>query len=554
MLLRDLLNKVDIIACVTDLDMQITGVSCDSRAVRKGELFVAIKGFKSDGHDFIKQAIDNGAVCVLSERIPESDNSKAATTGVPYVVTADTRKSLALVAAAWYGYPAEKLKVVGVTGTNGKTTVTNLIKHMIEICGEDKVGLIGTNMNMIGDKELPTAFTTPESIEIHRLLAQMVDEGCRYAVMEVSSHAISLSRVYGITFEVGAFTNLTNDHLDFHSSLADYAGVKSKLFSNCRTSAINLDDEYADMMISSASDRVMTFAIDDDKADLVAKSVKLHRDKVTFCALTLSDLYRVELRIPGLFSVYNALTAISVMLLLGQDIESIITALKTCTGVKGRAEVVPTEQEYSVIIDYAHTPDALRNIINTVRGFAKGRVVTLFGCGGDRDSSKRPLMGKVVSELSDFVIVTSDNPRTEAPGKIIEDILQGMKETETPYFVIENRREAMQWALINSQPGDTLILAGKGHETYQIIGKEKTHFDEREVVRDILAEISKAPSPEESSPEELPIEESSPEELSADEQLPEEDLTVVSLQEESFEKETEAKKTSLKEQPGDKQC
>ena len=544
MLLRDLLNKVDIIACTADLDMQINGVCCDSRAVRKGELFVAIKGFQSDGHDYITQAIDNGAACVLCEKVPE-----AAAQGGPYVLTADTRKSLALAAAAWYGYPAEKLKIIGVTGTNGKTTVTNLIKHMIEISGDAKVGLIGTNMNMIGDKQLPTAFTTPESIEIHRLLAQMVDEGCRYAVMEVSSHAISLSRVYGITFEAGAFTNLTNDHLDYHSSLADYAGVKSRLFSNCRASAINLDDENANMMISSASDRVMTFAIDNDSADLVAKSIKLHRDKVTFCALTLSDLYRVELRIPGLFSVYNALTAISVMLLLGQDIESIITALKTCSGVKGRAEVVPIEQEYSVIIDYAHSPDALRNIISTVRGFAQGRVVTLFGCGGDRDSSKRPLMGKVASELSDFVIVTSDNPRTEEPGKIIEDILQGMKETETPYYVIENRREAMKWALINSQPGDTLILAGKGHETYQIIGREKTHFDEREVILDILAEMDKEHSPEEPLTEE-PLSEGS----LSEERLSEEALTDASLKEEPFEKEAEAKKTSQKEQSGEKPC
>ena len=486
MLLKDLLVNVEITAYTVDLNMQISGVSCDSRTVRAGELFVAIKGFESDGHKFISNAIENGASCVLCECAPDINLQN-----IPYVTTSNTRRGLAMAAAVWYDYPAEKLKVIGITGTNGKTTVTNLIKHMLEVCENAKVGLIGTNMNMIGSKELPTSLTTPESLEINRLLAEMVNEGCKYAVMEVSSHAISLNRVDGIIFEAGAFTNLTPDHLDFHASIDEYAQVKSKLFASCRGCAINLDDEYADIMISSATGRVMTYAINKDSADLVAKSVKLHSNRVTFCALTASDLYRMELKIPGLFSVYNALTAISILLILGHDIESTIAAIKSSKGVKGRAEVVPVDREYSVIIDYAHTPDALENIINTVKGFTKGRVITLFGCGGDRDRTKRPIMGKIASDLSDFVVVTSDNPRTEIPGTIINDIIQGMKDTLTPYQIIENRREAIRWALCNCQPGDTLILAGKGHETYQILGKEKISFDEREIVADILADEGK---------------------------------------------------------------
>ena len=344
---------------------------------------------------------------------------------------------------------------------------------------------------MIGDKELPTALTTPESLEIQALFADMVAEGCKYAVMEVSSHAILLERVYGIIFEVGVFTNLTPDHLDFHDSLEDYAITKSKLFLNCKSASINLDDSNAQLMLANASGHILTYAINNDNADLVAKSVNLYSDKVTFCALTADDLRRVELNIPGQFSVYNALAAISVPLLLGLDIEDIVSAVKNCEGVKGRAEVLPITGEFTVMIDYAHTPDALRNIINTVRGYSKGRVVTLFGCGGDRDRKKRPLMGKIASDLSDFVIVTSDNPRTEEPGAIINDIMEGMGDTVIPYRVIENRREAICWALDNSQPGDTLILAGKGHETYQILGKEKIHFDEREVVADFFAHEGK---------------------------------------------------------------
>ena len=305
--------------------------------------------------------------------------------------------------------------------------------------------------------------------------------------MEVSSHALALDRVYGVPFELGIFTNLTPEHLDFHHTMEEYGAAKAILFSNSRLGIINLDDSHAQEMIDAVSCPVYTYSAGNDKADLVAKDIKFRTDSVDFIALTIGKLQRIELAIPGMFSVYNALSAIAAALNLGFKLPEIAEALMQCSGVMGRAEVVPTGRDFTIIIDYAHTPDALENIIKTVREVAEGRVVTLFGCGGDRDKTKRPVMGKIAADFSDFVIVTSDNPRTENPGEIITEILEGMAKTKTPYVVIENRREAIGWAVAHAQPGDVIVLAGKGHETYQIFGKDKTHFDEREVVADFLA-------------------------------------------------------------------
>jgi len=481
MLLKDLLEKVNIDISSADMGIEVHGVSFDTRTLRAGEIFIAIRGFERDGHLFIADAVGKGAVCVLCEERPDITT--------PYIVVKDSRKALAAVSAAWFGYPAQKLAIIGVTGTNGKTTVTSILKRIIEECTGAKAGLIGTNGNMIGDREFLAERTTPESYEIQELLSMMVLEGCHYAIMEVSSHALYLDRVYGIEFEVGIFTNLTPDHLDFHSTMEEYAEVKAAMFANCRHAAINIDDEYAQLMLSNANCPVLTYAVDDVSADLVAKSIKLHTDRIDFCALTIGSLNRIELKIPGLFTVYNALAVISATMLLGFDIENVAAALQTCGGVLGRAEVVPTGRDFTVLIDYAHTPDALQNIITTARGFTRGRVVTLFGCGGDRDKGKRPLMGEIAVKNSDFVIVTSDNPRTEEPDAIISDILKGMTATKTPYCVIETRREAIYWALENSRTDDVLILAGKGHEKYQIFGKEKIHFDEREVVAEYFEGI-----------------------------------------------------------------
>ena len=474
MVLGELIEKIKFHTLCANLEMTIKGVSFDSRTIVPGELFVAVRGYESDGHNYIKDAAENGAVCIICEETPDVD--------VPYVIVDNSRIALAAISAAWFGYPAEKLKIIGVTGTNGKTTVTSLIKWVIEKSTGKKVGLIGTNINMIADKEIDTELTTPQSYNIHELFSMMVLEGCEYAIMEVSSHALHQNRVFGIVFEVGVFTNLTPDHLDFHSSLDEYAETKALLFECCSKAAINIDDDYAQLMISKAKCPVLTFGINDLSADLAAKSVKLRADGVSFSALTIGNLSRIELGIPGMFSVYNALAVISTGILLELDMEQVAAALKTTKGVKGRAEVVSLDKEYTVIIDYAHTPDALENIITTVQGFAKGRVVTLFGCGGDRDKTKRPLMGAIAAEHSDFVVVTSDNPRTEKPADIINGILAGMEDTKTQYCVIENRKEAIYWVLENAKPDDVIILAGKGHETYQIFGKEKIHFDEREVV------------------------------------------------------------------------
>ena len=478
MTLVKLLENVKILESAVSLDLQISGICSDTRKLTPGNLFVAVRGYESDGHEFIDEAVKKGAACIICEEKPKAD--------IAYITVEDSRKALALVSAAWFDYPAKKMKVIGVTGTNGKTTVTTLLKCVIEKSTNSKAGLIGTSVNMIGDKQLPANLTTPESYEIQELLAMMVDEGCEYAVMEVSSHALVLSRVCGIEFEVGVFTNLSQDHLDFHGTMEAYAQAKSMLFSQSKNSAINIDDEYAQVMINGASGNVFTYAINDVSADLVGKDVKLYSDRVTFCALTIGNLLRLDVRIPGMFTVYNVLSVVSAALLLGLDIDTVTSVLPLCEGVKGRAEVVPTGRDFTILIDYAHTPDALEKIICAARTSVSGRVVTLFGCGGDRDSSKRPIMGSIAAKYSDFVIVTSDNPRTEQPGEIIKEILMGMEGTSTPYEVIENRREAIKWAIDNAKPEDVIILAGKGHETYQIIGKDKLHFDEREVVSEAL--------------------------------------------------------------------
>ena len=481
MKLGELLEKVDTVELKASPDLEVHGISFDTRTLNAGELFVAVNGVEFDGHQYIEESVKKGAVCVICEKVPDIN--------VQHVTVKDSRKALAAVSAAWFGYPAEKLKIIGVTGTNGKTTVTSLTKQVVEKCSGTKVGLIGTNGHMIGDKEIRGERTTPESYEVQELLAMMVREGCRYAVMEISSHALYQNRVHGIEFEVGIYTNLSPDHLDYHNSMDEYARAKSKLFLNCRKCAINIDDEYSTVMLENAKCPALTYAVKNGNADLVAKNIKLYSDRVDFSALAIGSLNRVELAIPGMFTVYNALAVISATLLLGFDIERIVAFLQTCKGVKGRAEVLPIGQDYTVMIDYAHTPDALENIITAFRSFSNGRIVTLFGCGGDRDKTKRPIMGGIAAKHSDYVIVTSDNPRTEEPGEIIEQILEGMKDTTTPYCVIENRREAIYWALENSKPGDVLILAGKGHETYQIFGKEKIHFDEREVVAEYFNKV-----------------------------------------------------------------
>lgn len=477
MKLKKLVERLEIVEMTADPEMEISGVCHDSRASRPGYLFVAIAGFESDGHRFIDSAVENGAAAVLCMTPPEN--------GTPYILVKDTRRALALVSRAFYDYPDEKMTMIAVTGTNGKTTSTMLIKHVLEQSGA-KVGLIGTNCNMIGSLEIPTERTTPESSELQELFRRMLDAGCTHVVMEVSSHSLVLSRVEGINFRVGVFTNLTQDHLDFHGNMEEYARAKAMLFSHAENAVINLDDEYAHFMLERAKCPVTTYSAESNEAELVAKDIRLLPDRVRFCAVATGEIARVSLGIPGRFSVYNALDVIACCMRLGISLEDCCAALETAKGVKGRVETVPTDGDYTVLIDYAHTPDALENVLKTVRETASGRVVALFGCGGDRDRTKRPIMGKIGTELSDFAIITSDNPRTENPEAIIEDIVAGIEVRRARYRVIVDRAEAIEWAIENHRPGDVIVLAGKGHETYQEINHVKHHMDEREIVAAIL--------------------------------------------------------------------
>jgi len=481
MTLEMLLDKVDTIQINADTGMSIPGICYDTRIIRDGELFIAVKGYETDGHDFIKDAAQKGAVCIICEKTPGIK--------VSYVLVKDSRKALAAMSAMWFNYPAAKLKLIRVTGTNGKTSVTNFIKRIIEKCSNSKVGLIGTNGNFIGDRELPTEHTTPESYEMQKLLDKMVLEGCGYVVMEVSSHALYLSRVHGIEYDVGVYTNLSPEHLDFHITMEEYANAKALLFPGCKNSVVNIDDQYADLMISNSTGIVTTYAVNNNSADFIGTDIKLQADKVDFYILADGNRKKVEVPVPGMFSVYNALASIASAVLLGFELSQSALSLLSYEGVKGRAEVVSTGLDFTVLIDYAHTPDAIKNIIMAARGFTKGRVITLFGCGGDRDKSKRPLMGKIAIDLSDHVVITSDNPRTENPRAIIEDILTGIGRSYTSYNVIENRRDAICWALDSLKCGDMLILAGKGHETYQILGQSKVHFDDREVVAEYIRQV-----------------------------------------------------------------
>ena len=479
MTLSELLKDVNIKKIDGGGSMKISGIACDSRKVKPGNVFVCITGYETDGHKYAKSAVENGAVAVVAEHdLPTVD--------VPCVIVDNTRKAMSEMAATFYDYPYKKFKLIGITGTNGKTTTTYLIKSILEHLGK-KVGLIGTNQNMIGDMIMETSRTTPDSLELMQLFDMIASHNVDYVVMEVSSHALALDRVTACTFDVGAFTNITQDHLDFHKTMEEYLGAKSILFNICNTGVVNKDDARSEYLIENARCRNMiTYGINQD-CDLKASNIILNEDGVKFDINYGGMEEHVDLPIPGEFSVYNALTAIGCCMAENIPLDLAVDGLHSAKGVKGRIEIVRTPgTNYTVIIDYAHTPDGLLNVINAIRGFAKGRIVTLFGCGGDRDASKRPIMGKIAGELSDFCIVTSDNPRTEDPEKIIKQVVEGVKQTDCDYEVITNRFSAIEYALDHAKKNDIILLAGKGHETYQVLGKDTIKFDEREIVQKLL--------------------------------------------------------------------
>ena len=474
MKLRELICDLEVLELAADLEQEITGVCYDSREAKPGELFVAVRGFAADGHRYIPKAVANGASVILCEEAP--------TLKIPYVRIRDCRLGLALASSAFFGKPSREMVMIGFTGTNGKTTSSYLMKHLLETALGAKVGLIGTNGIMIGEEFLHSDRTTPESFELQRLFRKMADAGCTHVVMEVSSHSLTLERVAGIHFDVGVFTNLTQDHLDFHGSMEEYAAAKRKLFSMCGAGCFNSDDPWAAFMEEGATCSVYRFSAGENPAELRAEDIQLHADRVCFDAIEGENRIPTKLDIPGLFSVHNALGVIAAGRALGISLENCAQAMSDAKGVKGRVEVVPTDGDYSILIDYAHTPDALENVLKTLKPLTRGRLIALFGCGGDRDRGKRPIMGRIAAENADLCVVTSDNPRTEDPQAIIDDITAGMKGSSTPTKVICDRIEAIGWAIDNVTPGDVILLAGKGHEDYQEVGHEKHHMDEREIV------------------------------------------------------------------------
>ena len=480
MKLSELLKDISVVECTANLETDISAICYDSRKATPGSLFVAISGFASDGNRFIPMAVGKGSVAVVTAKKPVTD--------VPYILVENDRLALSLLATNFYDCPAKKMKLIGVTGTNGKTSTTLLLKQVLEKTLGAKVGLIGTVENMVGQEVIPTERTTPESLELQQLFDRMQRAGCSHVVMEVSSHALTLDRVGGVRFDVAAFTNLTEDHLDFHKTMDAYCDAKAELFARCDRAVINIDDSYAYRMQEKAACPVIRTSC--HVADLYATDVVMEAEGISFTAVAGEKRVPVSLPIPGKFTVYNALSVIGIALQLGVSLEDSARALATVYGVKGRMEVVPTPgTPYSVLIDYSHTPDALENVITSVKNFCKGRVITVFGCGRDRDPIKRPIMGHIGVKLSHIGIITSDNPRTEDPNSIIADILKGVKVADGLYYVVPERRLAIRYAMDIAQKDDIIILAGKGHETYQEINGVKHHLDEREEVAQHLQEL-----------------------------------------------------------------
>ena len=478
--LAEIIKGIEVQASSGNSQVIVRGMSMDSRRVQPGDLFACVPGFKVDGHDFALNAIASGAVALVVDRFLPLNVSQ--------VKVSNVRQVIGPLAATVYDHPSKQLELVGVTGTNGKTTITYLIEKIGTKHGK-KVGLIGTLGSRIDGRDIPGERTTPEAIEVQKLLGDMVAEGVSLAVLEVSSHAMDLGRVSGCEFDAGIFTNLTQDHLDYHKTMADYLDAKISLFSNLegkkqpKISILNGDDSSFSKLSQASAAPVVSYGIDNE-VDYRAENVEVTSEGVRFVVRFREGIQDIQYSTPGVFSVYNALAAFVWGVERGYNRGSVAEALAEIPGVPGRFESIRLGQPFQVIVDYAHTPDGLENVVRTARGFTKGRLITVFGCGGDRDRGKRPLMGEAASEWSDFVIVTSDNPRTEDPDQIIKEVLIGISGVD--HVALRDRREAIWSACRMAKPGDTILIAGKGHETYQIFGTEVHPFDDREVAREAL--------------------------------------------------------------------
>lgn len=483
MKLVDLLQGVNYELKNGSVDKEINHIQYDSRKIKEGDIFVCLTGFEVDGHNYANSAIKNGAKVILCEKeITVEDKD------VTVLLVKEGRKALATMSANYYDHPTKKLKLIGVTGTNGKTTTVYLLKSILEKEGK-KVGLVGTIANYIGDKKIKSERTTPESLELQKLFKDMVDEGCEYCVMEVSSHSLQLHRVYGCEFEVGIFTNLTRDHLDFHKTFENYYNAKFKLFERSKASVINVDDDYGYRVLKDVekleNKMVRTYSIREE-SDFKARNIALKEGDIHFDIN--GESYNSVL--PGEYNVYNALGVIAAVNILGISVDAIKKGLLDVV-VPGRCERVGYKYDinYDIIIDFAHTPDGLKNILETLKGYTKNRLIAVYGCGGDRDKVKRAELGRIGTEIADLAVITSDNPRDEDPMYIIKEIIAGI--TKSNYLAIENRSEAIKLALNMAEEGDVVVLAGKGHENYQITNEGVIHFDEREVVDEILADRRK---------------------------------------------------------------
>ena len=489
MRLSELLAVLDAHRTSSDSDIDIAGLTQNSRQVLRDYLFVAVRGEKTDGHLYIDDAVSAGAAAVVCE---EADFPVH---GAVKIVVPDSRLALARLADAFYGHPSAKLRVVGVTGTNGKTTITYLVRNALARAGIAS-GLIGTIEYRVDGRTIPADRTTPDPVLIHSLLAEMVARGCGAAVMEVSSHALDQKRVEAIRFNVGVFTNLTQDHLDYHRDLDEYLEAKARLFRmlgdypddpSPRRAVVNVDDPRAARIIEVARAPVITYGLS-TPADVRAVDVRLGADGGTFTAVTPRGKVPVRTSLIGRHNVSNALAALAVGLALELDVDAVVAGIADTTHVPGRLEFIENDRGFTVVVDYAHTDDALRNVLTSLREITRGRIITVFGCGGDRDPGKRPKMGAVVNELADFSIVTSDNPRSEEPDAIIAAILKAYA-ADDDYVVEPDRRAAIERAIAMAKPGDTVLIAGKGHETYQQFRNQTIVFDDREVARAALARV-----------------------------------------------------------------
>lgn len=461
-------------------DLQIEKITYDSRVKTKKGLFICIEGYTVDGHNYIKSAIENGAHAIIIQKDPDLEIPETITV----IKVKDTRATMAIIGANFYGNPSKEMALVGITGTNGKTTTTYLISWILESVSK-KIGIIGTIENRIGDQVIKAERTTPESLDLQKLLRTMKTEDVSHTIMEVSSHALALDRVKGVRYKIGMFTNLSLDHMDFHKTQENYLEAKTKLFTMCDKGVVNIDDPHAKAITDIKGYDLYTFGIDKE-ADFMGKNIIITDKGVEFDLVMKDGSYPVFMPIPGKFSVYNALGAIAASYLLGVKVEDIVAALAKAPGVPGRIQSVQGAKDFSVIVDYAHTPDGLENVLKTVEEFVTSRIITVFGCGGDRDKSKRPIMAQIASKYSDYTIITSDNPRSEDPDEIIKDVEEGIKDSGKQYEKQVDREIAIKTAIQMAQKGDVIVIAGKGHEDYQILKDRIIHFDDVEVASKYL--------------------------------------------------------------------